>query len=135
MLNAINNHETALSNIGDVVVGYASANVSVADGTATRLCSVYLPKGTWVVRGDVCWAAKSGGYRRANISTTDKDLSVHVQDAVNLATVIQQNFTEIFVSNGATFYLNVYQSSGSTITVNAGNSAGYITAMRAVRIK
>lgn len=111
--------------------GYASKadatlNKSVPSGTTapTNITSITLSKGLWLVIIGASWAGNTSGYRALSLSTSASSMLPSradgiVQQAVNLST--QGNYTQFtklvnVTANSQTFYINVMQNSGSTLT-------------------
>ncbi len=121
-----------LNNIGTQVNASNSSAVSITTGDpATPIASVTLSAGKWVLVGKIRFSANGTGIRRGNIETTSGTNAINVQiQAVNN----NQNTTDIqvtkvvSVASSATYYLNAWQNSGSTLTCAAG--IGWLNAIR-----
>nr|AFN84596.1 conserved hypothetical protein [uncultured bacterium scaffold00056] len=119
-------HSTA---IGSYLSASNSSDVSLASGTATAVASISLPAGSWVVIGSARFSANTSGYRRANLSATSGSTDVNVGMAPCPSGVTNiQVVREFVVTSPTTYYLNLAQNSGSTLT--CGSGLGLITAMR-----
>lgn len=119
-------------------IGYALSSVAaartVSNGTHTAITSLSIPAGSWVVYCSVRFPANASGRRQANLSVTSgSNSSDWVTTPVNGA-VTQFAFTKLISHTVAqTFYLNVYQNSGSSMSFQAGSAANY-NCIYAVRI-
>lgn len=119
-------------------IGYALSSVAaartVSNGTHTAITSLSIPAGSWVVYCSVRFPANASGRRQANLSVTSGSNSADwVTTPVNGA-VTQFAFTKLISHTVAqTFYLNVYQNSGSSMSFQAGSAANY-NCIYAVRI-
>lgn len=119
-------------------IGYALSSVAaartVSSGTHTNIASITLPAGSWVVYCGVRFPANATGRRQANLSVTSGSNSADwVTTPVNGA-VTQFAFTKLISHTVAqTFYLNVYQNSGSNMSFQAGSAANF-NCIYAVRI-
>lgn len=102
---------------------------SVASGTGTALCSVTLEAGTWLIEGNVEFAASATGVRGANLhltsGSTTNTLTGHRVSAASSGTTDLPVHWMTKRTAQSTIYLNAYQSSGAALSVT-----GYIRAMR-----
>lgn len=127
----INGHSSA---IGTIKNAHLSAAKSVATGTGTMLCSLSLEAGTWLINAFVRVPTNSVGARVANISTTSGDGAYNVSVPAMAGANINMHFSQIVQpTSTTTYYLNVFQNSGSTLSYPAGWDGG-ANSMRAVRI-
>lgn len=102
-----------------------SSDVNVASGSIKNLLSFSITKGTWLVQGVASFPTNSSGYRRLGIAT---DTSSSYMDRYTVQTTpavsgvpTQLSFTTCLKTSGTnTYYLNAYQTSGSTLAVTAG---------------
>lgn len=118
------NHSTA---IGSTLSARNTSTVAVETSKATALCSLSIPKGVWVVACGVRWPANTTGYRAAKLHTTSASVSTSNADVITFAqnmsgTVYQMQFTKIVevTATTQTWYLNVIQNCGSTLTMPTG---------------
>lgn len=125
----------SVSPIGTVYTGSNTSGMSVATGgSGSTLCSIAsVPAGKYVVDASVRWASNSSGSRAITITTGSSDNPSGRYDGATQQNATAGNFiqhvTNIFnLSATSTFYLRVFQSSGSALT-------GVVGIMRAVRIK
>lgn len=123
----------ALSPIGTVIEAENSAAITVANNTATSLCSISLPAGQWVVDGQVGMSGgTAAGYMAGCINTSvaiawtyGRTASIPLTGTalagVHLSRILQLNTT-------TTIYLVGYQTSGGNKT--ADSRACYLAAIR-----
>lgn len=93
------------------------SNTNVTSGEVTSINSITLTPGIWLVIGFFGFSANTSGARRANISPTRGSTDVHFNVAPALSSVTR--FREsifLVVNNETTYYANVIQNSGSTLT-------------------
>lgn len=120
------------ANIGSVVSSSNSSAISITTGDpAIPIANVTLSAGVWILVGKIRFSNNGTGIRRGNIETTSGTTAINVQvQAVNN----NQNTTDIqvtkivTVASSATYYLNAWQNSGSTLTCAAG--IGWLNAVR-----
>lgn len=126
----VQGHDSA---IGTIIEVENSASTSVPSGTSTPLMSITLPDGVWVVRVLIRFPAMGTDRTKAvqvNISgTSGANAYMYRQPCENMITNVM--LTQI-ITAGGTYYVNVYQNSGSAKTFVAGSTA--YQNMRAVRI-
>lgn len=116
--------------IGTVVSDSESVSLA-SSNSATGIVSVSLPAGTWVIQGNVSFAANATGQRLVNISTTSGTVqttndTVQVNASSGGGTYLHTGYI-VEHSAMTTYYLNARQSSGSALTTQGW--------LRAVRIK
>ena len=123
-----------VSHIGTIETTDISTAVSVANGSWKSIGSLVLTAGTWVIVYNATFASNGTGNRYIVLTQTQNADGAAIEQRsrkVNMAAVPSaQAFMHgscAVSTNGGTFYLNVYQSSGSSL-----NTTGFI---RAVRIK
>lgn len=118
--NDVDGIETALSNIGTVLVGTNSASLDVPNASYTTLSTLALPAGKWIVVAGHAYSSSFtticstqlyyvGG---AAIPGTTLRFSGENGGGVNIVTILENNATE-------TIGLRAYQSSGTTKTANS----------------
>lgn len=123
------------SSIGTVLNSYLANAKNVPNGTSssTPLCSLSIPAGIWVITVGARFPSNTSGYRVLNLSATSGVTNWDLT-AVPPATTMQMERTYIFtISSTTTYYLNVMQTSGTTLSCPASGS-GYGNFIRAVRI-
>lgn len=105
---------------------------SVTSGTWKALASLTLAAGTWLVVASAQFTSNATGRRSLNVSTTRASTSTSAGAATQVSpvsgaqTVINKTYI-IEIANSATYYLNVYQNSGSALTTYCQ--------LRAIRIR
>lgn len=119
--------------IGTTIADSHDTATSLATNTSKSLRSVTVGAGTWVLVGSIVYAAKSGGARGAWIGTSsvNADVGWPSHDCVSVApsstnTTRVQVVNIVSPSSQTTYYLNAFQSSGSSVNVNASK----LTAIR-----
>ena len=138
----IADHSTA---IGSTLSARNTSTVTVNTSTATAICSLSIPKGTWVVSCGLRWPANTTGYRAGKLHTTSASITTTNADVIFYAqnmgsTVFQQEWTKIITvtATSTTWYLNALQNSGSNLTMPTGatqtNTNPYGSYIMAVRI-
>lgn len=128
VLGTISEGGTLLSKKYNPLVSVTNRNSSIADksiatATNTNLGSFTLAAGTWLVFINVYFAPNSSGRRAIWLATSATGSSMEGQTQDNRAPVsvagttckIQAVFTP---TASATYYLNCYQNSGSTLTAS-----------------
>jgi len=118
------------ANLGAITA--ANDTASVSSGTGTAICSVTLEAGTWVIEGNVRFAANATGARVIDLSNASGSVSAGViaQTGVEVPAV-SGGYTALHTTwqtkrtAQTTVYLNCYQDSGAALSVT-----GYIRAMR-----
>lgn len=115
------------ANLGAITT--ASNTKSVASGTGTAICSVTLEAGTWLIEGNVEFAANATGVRGANLhltsGSTNNALTGHRVSAASSGTTDLPVHWMTKRTAQTTVYLNCYQDSGAALSVT-----GYLRAMR-----
>jgi hypothetical protein len=107
----------------------ASSGVSVSVDTGTKLLSITLPAGTWVISACASFSANGAGRRQINIYTTSGYSNVGINScpvqvpAVSDSSTCISSSAIIQITSSVTYYLNVYQNSGSSLTVSGMLSA------------
>lgn len=108
--------------IGTVQSNLTTASVSVPTATDTKLCSLDVPAGTYVVCYGIAWSASASGARVACLSTSgDMDGRRHLQHYVAPVSgyVTRQNHTTIMqLSSASTLWVVGRQTSGATLTAD-----------------
>lgn len=121
------------SPIGSIIEVENDTTTSIPSGTSTPLMSITLPSGVWVVRVVIRIPAMGTDrtkYVYANISgTSGATAYMYRQPCENMITNVM--LTQI-ITAGGTYYVNVYQNSGSAKTFATGSTASQN--IRAVRI-
>lgn len=121
------------SPIGSIIEVENDTTTSIPSGTSTPLMSITLPDGVWVVRVLIRFPAMGSDrtkYVYANISGTSGAAAyMYRAPCENMITEVMM--TQI-ITAGGTYYVNVYQNSGSAKTFATGSAASQN--IRAVRI-
>lgn len=102
-----------------------TTDVNVPNNSTTNLMSVNLTKGTWLIQAIAGFNGNSNGYRRLGISTNTSQTNADrykVVDAPSTgSTTTHLSLTTIIaVESTTTYYINVYQNSGSTLATSGG---------------
>lgn len=123
------------SPIGTVLTSHLASAKSASPSTATEICSISLPQGTWALAGYVRFPSNNSGLRRAGFDTSVSD-AVQVQQTAAQGGVTQIQLNAVVEVTAAiqTWHLNAWHNSTSALNLPAGTSAGYINGIRAVRI-
>ena len=110
-----------VSGLGTVVTG-SDTVASVANTTATQICSVSLAPGTWVVTYTASFASNATGRRNiklyAGTSTTIDPARSATCQAVNGSATVLSRTAVVTVSSTTSYYLNAYQASGGALSVD-----------------
>ena len=112
--------------------GYTALSFSetaVPSGTVTNVQTLELTKGLYLIQISAYWTGNTSGYRQIGLATTTTGqnidrYSIARVNALNSTTATTyQQFTFIFnvSSTSSTYYINVYQNSGSTLNINGGH--------------
>ena len=127
----LNNNASA---IGTIKSSNASAT-TVATGTNTRLTSISLEAGTWIITGGVRFPNNGTGFRRMNISTTKAAEWADVQLPAVTGASTQLFYTVIVsINSTTTYYLNCYHNAGTSLSLIGGGGENGINFLRAIRI-
>lgn len=127
----VNNHA---SHIGTIKNAYYATDISVPNNTAKSLCSFTLEPGTWLIECGFRSSSNANGYRRGGCSTVQNQADMNIQIPAVSGERTQARWTiSVIITQTTTYYLSVYQNSGSTLTY-AATGAGYGNFMRAIRI-
>lgn len=122
----VNNHSNA---IGSRIASYPSTPVTLPHDTTVNVCSLEIPKGTWIINVGARFTTNANGYRSACLEKNGTLNSINFRiPAVN------GNYTQFrwsvvnSFSKPTTVYLNQYQNSNSTLTTGESgfNGAEYI---------
>ncbi len=125
------NIETKLSGIGNFSSSYGEA-VSVDSGTGKSVQAITFDKaGDYLIVANLFFGSNKTGRRLVKISATSGDVStgrgVATQNATGSGGTYMV-FTKLMpVTAGATYHINVYQNSGSTIAVYSSYQAVQIS--------
>ena len=136
-----NSNAFAVTKSGTIIIGDHSSSVgsvlratssvtSLANDTATALCNLSIPAGTWILVGKCRFGGKAGNVRRLVICTSSADIAfatmaktdgtgTGIQIAPGTSTAaIQEQLTHIVtVSSSTTFYFNAWHNAGSTLDI------------------
>lgn len=123
------------SPIGTVITAHLASAKSASPSTATEVCSISLPQGTWALVGYVRFPSNNSGLRRASFDTSVSD-SIHIQQTAAQGGVTQVQVEAIVevTATSQTWHLNAWHNSTTTLNLPAGTNTGYINGIRAVRI-
>lgn len=124
------------SPVGTVVDAYVGAGgVEIESGYWLRILEIILDPGVWLLNACVRFPSSTSGIRRANLSLTANDNTLQwVSAPMGSNQVTQGTFSKIFQPTTRTsYYLNVYQNSGSRMTMPEGGAQS-VNAIRAIRI-
>ena len=103
-----------------------SSDVSVANNTVVNVGSLTVGRGTFIFKGTASFSNDDTGYRQIGIATSatsgyeSRNSVVRVLAASGANTFVQVTAFLRNTSNSKTYYLNVRQNSGSTLTASAG---------------
>jgi len=105
---------------------------ALGSGSGAAVNSITLAKGTWIVFGTVEFASNASGRRQANISTSSGGFGDSVRRETGAQCAPMSGSTTnlqvqaiVSPSSSTTYYLNAYQSSGSSLT-----TYGFLRALR-----
>ncbi len=106
-----------------------SAGKTAASGTATKICSLTLPAGTWLIMAEMKYGTNTSGYRAMCVNTA---VAWNSTDGVLVSApptqgAILRTATAYTLTSSKTYYMVAYQNSGSTLDCNGW--------MQAVRLK
>ena len=102
-----------------------ASDVNVPNNTTKNLMSFTLTKGTWFVQAIAGFTGNSNGYRRLGISTNTSSMNADrfkvVDGPSTGSTTTHLSLTTVIaVSSTTTYYINVLQTSGSTLATSGG---------------
>ena len=127
---------SSLANIGNIIIDEPNA-VSVGNSSWTRVGSVILPSGRWLIVATARFASNNTGRRGILISTSSSvssadnavgQLAVNSSNATSGSyTYVQTHWITSNLSSSTTFYLQAWQNSGSALST--------LPRIRAVRIR
>lgn len=127
----INGHS---SEIGAFKSARLTTDLSVNTSTWTILCSLTLSAGTWVLVGYADFNPNATGQRVINLHTTGGANFRQIEvNAANGYTTLETTLV-VKIAQDTTYFLNVWQNSGTAITMREGTDGGYTNGIRAVRI-
>lgn len=121
--------ETALLSLYGSAISLSSVNpsaVSVPTGTSvTSLTSFDLTKGLYIIQAEASFAENASGERQVGISVSATSSNMSRYSLMrSAASPTRETIVTLIlllnVSSDATYYFNVCQTSGSTLTVNSG---------------
>ena len=122
----VNNHSNA---IGTMIASYPKTPVSLPHDTLTTVCSLEIPRGTWIINIGARFTTNANGYRSACLANTgtQNDMNFRIPAVNGQYTQFRWSVVNSF-SKPTTVYLNQYQNSNSTLTTGESgiNSAGNI---------
>lgn len=133
---SLNGALSSLANIGNIIINEPNA-VSVGNSSWTRVGSVTLPSGRWLIVATARFASNNTGRRGILISTSSSvssadnavgQLAVNSSNATSGSyTYVQTHWVTSNLSSSTTFYLQAWQNSGSALST--------LPRIRAVRIR
>jgi len=133
---SLNTSLQSLANIGNIIIDEPNA-VSVGNSSWTRVGSVTLPSGRWMIVATARFASNNTGRRGILISTSSSvssadnavgQLAVNSSNATSGSyTYVQTHWITSNLSSSTTFYLQAWQNSGSALST--------LPRIRAVRIR
>ena len=124
-LNAISEQ---VGNIGYIKNGTDSGSVAVPSEKGTKIASITLTKGTWIVVACCDWGYGANGYRQLAFSSSTINPARQNTALVNTAGASKETYHQIikFIeTNGETLDVYGYHNNGSTV-----NAYPYIYAIR-----
>ena len=116
----VNNHSSA---IGDLLISYPKSSKDIPSATITNVCSLDVPKGTWIINAGARFSSNATGYRSACLvnNSTDNATQVRIPAVNGQITQLRWTIVRSF-SETTTVYLNQYQNSGSQLTTGSSGS-------------
>jgi hypothetical protein len=95
---------------------------SIASDAAKAIASITIPSGKWFIAGVVNFANNATGSRGISISTNQAKFSWASENNSSCPASTQQmslnGISLIEVTKETTIYLNAYQTSGASLTIN-----------------
>jgi hypothetical protein len=123
---AINSSLSAIGAISTITGDF----ITVATATDTALCSLVLQPGTYIILGSAYFASNTNGIRRLTIAaeanTTSNSRGMTNVAAAASGTMVIQAVRIESVTDATTYYCNVNQNSGASLTCSGQ--------LRAIRI-
>lgn len=125
VFNTIINSDGTKNWVNATYSDVGSSAISVSSGTTTNLCSFSLSAGIWIVEYYANFGSNTNGYRRMMVSSSATGNSVGNYCDLRVAppTGANANLSGVWIATATgnvTRYLNVYQNSGSSLTVSGG---------------
>jgi len=120
-------NQSVLTSYGDLATTGITVNdgnpsaVSVPTATWTTISSLTLTKGTWLVYATSRFASNATGYRRHILTGSESDTSSNAiqmddaNNAVNGTYTFCRSLNHYTLTSNKTYYLRVYQNSGSSL--------------------
>ena len=128
------NNEIAQIPTGEIRDAYNETAVSLPTATGTAVTSITLEAGTWLITFGARFSTNATGERRACISPTAGSSDSNINAAPLSGAVTQiVRATIVHLDEERTYYLNLYQTSGSTLSAPA-SGINYGNFIRAIRI-
>ena len=95
--------------------------MTLPTGQITNVCSLTIPKGTWIINVGARFSENATGYRSACIAntSTNNEAQFRVPAVSGALTQLRWSLVRSFSEN-TTVYLNQYQNSG--VSLNTGSS-------------
>lgn len=118
----VNNHSNA---IGTRIASYPSSPITLPHNTITNVCSLEIPRGTWIINIGARFTTNANGYRSACLANngTQNDMNFRIPAVNGQYTQFRWSVVNSF-SKPTTVYLNQYQNSNSTLTTGESGSNG-----------
>lgn len=122
----VNNHSNA---IGTRIASYPRSPITLPHNTITNVCSLEIPRGTWIINIGARFTSNANGYRSACLANneTQNDMNFRIPAVNGQYTQFRWSVVNSF-SKPTTVYLNQYQNSNSTLTTGESgiNGAEYV---------
>jgi len=103
------------------IVGYAPSDVTITSGTSWQeLCSITLPAGVWMVSICAQFPNNATGARAITLGTATASAGTAIRTMRTQAAngSITTLTLTVPAEGGSTYYLNCYQTSGSSLSVS-----------------
>lgn len=128
-------HNSDIGTVEDDWLGNSITNRTLATSTWKAISTLSLPAGVWLVIGIFRFPASNAGIRRANIGTTNGGNSNNWNaNHISASEVVNGQIVKVFQPTDWTdYYLNVWQNSGSSMTLPEGDAQS-INSLRAIRL-
>lgn len=115
------NQLVTYKDIKPTVYNVTGSAVTVATATNKTITSLTIPAGLYVMNAHVSFAANATGVRKIYISTTENSYAntralADTRPASNHQATMSNMPTILAVEEETTYYLNVYQNSGSSLS-------------------
>ena len=114
----------ALSGVGTYLYNGLSSSLTVLNNQSTAVVGVALTTGVWILTARATWPSNATGFRQLCIGVNQDDIdqvSRMVYPANNGIITYTQTTRIVNVTTPATYWLNVRQSSGGSLTLGTGS--------------